>query len=90
MIFIFFLLYCCFRSFWIQGKWSQFGDKYKVRVGLGSDPRENELLMTEGIHGSEMNMTSILLSTSSDNSGEWQFASGINPFMPNVFPTLIN
>ena len=80
-----FLFYCCFRSFWIQGKWNKNIDNYKVRVGLGSDPRGDELLKTVGINESEMNMTIIRLSTSSENSGEWQFASGINRFMPNVF-----
>ena len=51
-----------------------------MRVGLGSDPREDELLNTNFLYDSEMNMSIIRLSTSSDNSGEWQFASGIYPF----------
>ena len=70
---------CCYRSFWIRGRWPKhpLGVYYRVFVGLGSDPHNNTLLRTEAIDESIMNMSIIRLSTSSDNSGEWQFSSGM-------------
>ena len=95
MMFALFCYFCCFRSFWIRGRWSLGYDRYAVRVGLGSDPRENELLRTQGISKSKMNMAIIRLSTSSNNSGEWQFASGnvranFRHFSKVCFPLLLH
>lgn len=61
------------RSYWI-GALSN-----KVTVGLCHDPYQNEVL-SAWIHRSGMlgfQFASVSLSTTSDNSGKWQFALGI-------------
>ena len=58
------------RSYWI-GALSN-----KVTVGLCHDPYQNEVL-SAWLHRSGFQFASVSLSTTSDNSGKWQFALGI-------------
>ena len=58
-----------------------FNGTHRAFVGLGSDPRTNNVLYAD-FRGPLLNRTihHILISTASECFGEWQFATGTIPF----------
>ena len=65
-----------YRSYWIRWDWKNSQNKYRVHVGLCSDPRKNRLLFTDKVKKFKVKIYHIYISTSGGSTGQWEFASG--------------
>ena len=67
--------YIICRSFWIRWRYKNSNEKTYVYVGLCNDPRTNIILKTSGFKKMKK-VFRISISTSKEDTGQWQFASG--------------